>query len=105
MGNYKFCKIVDNIYPRILPSSRLMIIYNKVKDNLDLTNEKYNFIHYRHESDFTNHFKMEVNSLENIIIKINPQFKNPNLKLFIGSSKTESWIRQFNICFKNAMNL
>lgn len=97
---YKFCKIVDNIYPRILPSSRLMIIYNKVKDNLDLTNEKYNFIHYRYEPDFTNHFKIEVDSLENIIIKINTQFKNPNLKLFIGSSKTEVRLDNLNICFK-----
>lgn len=83
---YKFEKIVDNINSLILPSKRLIDIYNTIKTKTIGINQNYNFIHYRYENDFINFFKVKVDDLKTIIIKLKPKFKNPNLKIFIATS-------------------
>ena len=78
--------IIDNLYSRIMPSKRLMDIYDKIKCKLLQNDEQYNFIHYRYESDFTNHFNVKVETLENILLSVKNKFKNPDLKIYIATS-------------------
>jgi hypothetical protein len=79
-------EIVDNLYPRIKPSKRLMDLYENIKNKVLQNNEEYNFIHYRFESDFLNHFNVTVEPLENILLNIKNKFKNPELKIYIATS-------------------
>ena len=80
-STYKFSKIVEDINQHILPSKRLVDLYEKIKNKLFPTNENYNFIHYRYESDFVNYFNLDIKSLENIIEEVKEKFSNPNLKI------------------------
>jgi len=93
-GVYKFCKIIDNVYPRLLPSKKILNLYEKIKSTLLLNKEKYNFIHYRYEIDFTSYFKINVDSLENIISNTIEKFKNPNLKIYIATSNIKNVINK-----------
>lgn len=83
---YKFNKIIDNVYSRIRPSKRLMELYDNIKNKLLQNNEQYNCIHYRYEIDFTNYFNVTIENLKDIIIRIKPQFKQPNLRIYIATS-------------------
>uniref|UniRef100_A0A6C0DJ33 Uncharacterized protein n=1 Tax=viral metagenome TaxID=1070528 RepID=A0A6C0DJ33_9ZZZZ len=86
-------QIVHDLHKDILPSQRLMNVYNAIKTNLNLTNEEYNFIHYRYESDFINHFKInDMKDLKTIILLLKPKFKNPNLKIYIAASNIKNLI-------------
>jgi hypothetical protein len=98
---YKSNKIIENIYLSIFPSIKLMCLYHKIKNNLLKNNEKYNFIHYRYEFDFTNYFEINIESLESIIFKINKKFKNPDLTIYIASSNIKNIIN----CIKLDSNL
>jgi hypothetical protein len=90
---YKFQNIVDNIYPLILPSKKLIKVYNKVKNKINKTSEDYNFIHYRYENDFTSHFNIiDVKDLKTIILTFKDKFKNPNLKIYIATSNIDELI-------------
>jgi len=81
---YLFKEFVNNqIHTQILPSKHLMEKYTEIKNNL-IGDEPYNFIHYRYEKDFTDYFKVSIESLDNLIKNI--QFKNNNLKIFIATS-------------------
>lgn len=81
---YEMQKIIDNtIYTRIVPCTDIMEKYLEIK-NILIKEEPYNFIHYRHEKDFTSFFKLTVDSLDTIIDKI--KFKNPTLKLYIATT-------------------
>ena len=93
-GVYKFSKIIDNIYPHILPSKKILNLYEKIKRTLLSDNEKYNFIHYRYEIDFTSYFKINVDSLENVISNTIEKFKNPNLKIYIATSNIKNVINK-----------
>lgn len=97
---YKFINIVDDLNSQIQPSKRIFYLYNTIKNNLLTQNEKYNFIHYRYESDFTNHFKVTIEPLKNIILRIKPKFKNPDLKIYIATSNIKSIINlnDFELC-------
>jgi len=83
---YNFQNIVDNTIPFILPSKKILDVYNKIKNKIISVGEQYNFIHYRYEKDFTSHYKVEVENLKPIILNLKNKFKNPNLKIFIATS-------------------
>jgi len=66
-----FSTIKDpDIYSKIKASPRIVSLYNKVKSKLLDNNEKYNFIHYRYEVDFTNHFKLKVKPLKDLVLEL-----------------------------------
>ena len=83
---YKFTSIVDNVFSQIRPSKRLMELYDNIKNQLLQTNEQYNCIHYRYEADFTSYFNITIENLKDIILRIKPRFKNPNLRIYIATS-------------------
>ena len=96
---YKFKNFIDNsIHTHILPSNDIMKKYLKIKNNI-IGDEPYNFIHYRYEKDFTNHFKINVESLDILIDKI--KFKNNKLKIFIATSNIKNLIDLNNCKYKN----
>jgi hypothetical protein len=83
-GLNKFKNIIDHtIHTCIFPSNHIIKKYIEIKNNI-IGDEPYNFIHYRHEIDFTNYFKLNVESIDGLIDKI--KFKNNNLKIFIATS-------------------
>jgi hypothetical protein len=86
------CIVDHNIYSEIKPSERLLVSYNKLKDQLLINNEKYNFIHYRYESDFTQHFRLKVEPLKDLILKLKNSFKESGLKIYIATSSIRSVI-------------
>jgi hypothetical protein len=86
------CIVDPNIYQEIKTSSKIISLYNRLKYQLVKSNEKYNFIHYRYEADFTQHFKLTVRSLKDIILELKPNFKNPELKIYIATSSIRSVI-------------
>jgi hypothetical protein len=104
---YKFQNIIFNINQYILPSNRLLDVYDRIKSKLIVNNEPYNFIHYRYENDFTNHFNVQIEDLKPIILRIKNQFKNPNFKIYIAASNIKQLINvndvelQNNIIIKN----
>lgn len=74
-------------YIKIKPNSNLFSIFLNLKNNF--LPEKYNFIHYRYESDFTSFFNIEtVFSIDNLLKRI--KFKNPNLKIYIACYNIKS---------------
>lgn len=96
---YKFKNFVDNsIHTHILPSYDIMKKYLEIKNNI-IGDEPYNFIHYRYEKDFTNYFKINVESLDTLIDKI--EFKNNKLKIFIATSDIKNLIELNNCKYKN----
>jgi hypothetical protein len=97
---YKFEKIVDNVLPYIRPSKRLIDIYDKINSKIINKNEKYNYIHYRYESDFTNYFNIEIMDLKNVILSVKDKFKNPDLKIYIATTNINKLIdlKDSDIC-------
>ena len=101
---YKFKNIIDKtIHIHITPSNDIMNKYIEIK-NILIKDEPYNFIHYRYEHDFTNHFKVNVNQLDNLIRDI--QFKNNNLKIYIATSNIKNLLdlndpKYNNLIYKN----
>lgn len=92
VGLYNFHHIVDNVNSKILPSNRIMDLYNTIKNKILFSNEQYNFIHYRYESDFTNFFNLNVENLKSLILRIKYKFKNPNLRIYIATSNIKKII-------------
>ncbi len=77
----------NKFYNRIKPASHLYTIFLHLKKNI-LPN-KYNFIHYRYEHDFTHFFKINhVVSIDSLIK--NQKFKNKDLKVYIACSNLKS---------------
>ena len=103
---YEFKNLIDDsIYKNILPSKNLMDKYIEIKN--ELIKEPYNFIHYRYEIDFTNYFKIKIDTLDNLIENI--KFKNNNLKIYIATSHIEKVLdiknNKYNILYKNDISL
>ena len=103
---YKFKEIITSMDTHILPSNRLMDIYNQLKQNIIHNNEPYNFLHYRYEHDFTNHFNLKIEDLKTIILRIKNNYKNPNLKIYIATNNIKNLINindpeLSDIIFKN----
>jgi len=98
---YKFQNFIDNtIHTRIFPCKYLMDKYNEIKNKL-INNQPYNFIHYRYESDFTNYFKIGIESLDNLIKNIN--FKNNELKIYIATSNIKNLLDLTDNKYKNLL--
>jgi hypothetical protein len=96
---YKFKNFIDNtIHTRIFPSNDIMKKYIEIKNNI-IGDEPYNFIHYRHEKDFTDHFKVKIERLDILIDNI--KFKNNNFKIFIATSNIKNLIDLHNCKYKN----
>ncbi len=96
---YKFKNFLDyKIHTYIIPSNNIMEKYIEIKNRI-IGTEPYNFIHYRYEIDFTNYFKVKVESLETLIENI--KFKNNNLKIFIACSNIKNLIDLNNSKYKN----
>ena len=88
--------IVKNIYPEIVPSPEIMRIYTKIRDELSLTNKRYNFIHYRYEHDYISYHKItDLPSLEYIIN--NTKFKNQNNTIYIASTNIPTLLKNINV--------
>jgi len=49
--------------------------YNSIISNLIASGEEYNFIHYRYETDFVNHFKVNIMNLKSLIFNLKNKFK------------------------------
>lgn len=102
---YKFKYFINNtIYMDIRPSNNIMNKYIEIKNKI-IGDEPYNFIHYRHEFDFVNYFKINVEKLDILIDNI--KFKNNKLKIFIATSNIKNLIdlndksKYKNIIYKN----
>lgn len=84
---YKFKNVIDpNVHLHILPSMDIMEKYIELKNTLP----EYNFIHYRYEKDFTDHFKIKVPELKHLLQNI--KFKQ-KLKIYVATSN----INQFEL--------
>jgi hypothetical protein len=91
------------IYPKLLPSNKIMQVYNIIKNNLNPNNEPYNCLHYRYEHDFINHFKItNLPKLEELLENI--EFKNKNNKTYVATTNIKNLINiknYSNVIFKN----
>jgi hypothetical protein len=103
-ATYKFRKIIESIDNFIIPSKRLLDKYMEIKNNKLLIDKQYNFIHYRYESDFTGHFKLNnVEPLQDLIERLKTKFKNPSLKIYIATTNIETLIDLNDIDVKNSI--
>jgi hypothetical protein len=89
-------------YKQILPSNHIMDKYIQIKNTI--TNQPYNFIHYRYENDFTNYFKCKIERLDDLLEKI--KFKDNSIKTYIATSNIKDIIntndpKYQNILYKN----
>ncbi len=78
---YQNFKDIENFYPRLNPSKRLLDVYNQINQTLP---EKYNLIHYRYEEDFIQHFKIINHPKLCDLIELN-DFKNKGLPIYIAT--------------------
>jgi hypothetical protein len=73
-----------------------MELYHRIKNELLQQTEQYNCIHYRYERDFTNYFKVSVENLKDILSRIKPTFKRPELRIYIATSNLKEVIDLHN---------
>lgn len=98
-----------DIIKSLLPSKRIMDKYIEIRNKLFIENEQYNFIHYRYEVDFINHFNIhDLKSLSTLIN--NSSFKNNSLKIYIATSNIRTLLESENytnnnIVYKNDSEL
>ncbi len=82
--NHKTSKIHGDI--KIEPSPKIKEFFKEIKNKLP---KNYNFLHYRYESDFAKHFKIQADEIKNtklsILLKKNI-FKN-DLPIYLSCSK------------------
>jgi len=105
---HRFKNIVIDIYKDIKPSKKIIDKYEEIKTQLFPNDEKYNMLHYRYESDFINHFKIQhMHSLDFLIDNIN--YKNKSIKTYIASTNIKNMLNNnnnnSNIIFKNEEHL
>jgi hypothetical protein len=93
-ATYKFQQINMDMNMHILPCDRLMNVYNRLKTNIIGDHEPYNFLHYRYEHDFTSHFKLQVEDLKTLILRIKNKFTQPHLKIYIATSNIKQLIHE-----------
>lgn len=104
---YNFSNIKQNIYNKLLPSKKIFDTYLIIKNNLNLNNEPYNFLHYRHEHDFINHFQIaNLPKLNELLV--NNNFKNKNMKIYVATTSINNLINTVEypfIIYKNESKL
>lgn len=105
---YDSSKNIKNIYPLLKPNKKLSDLYLKVKESLSC--KEYNFLHYRYESDFINHFKItDMMSLDELIT--NNKFKNNKAKIYVAASNIKYLLKKISeknigkIIYKNEEEL
>ena len=91
-ATYKFKQITMDMNMHILPSERLMNVYNQLKTSIINNDEPYNFLHYRYEHDFTSHFNLQIEDLKSLILRIKNSFKNPHLKMYVATNNIKKLI-------------
>jgi hypothetical protein len=90
---YAFREIREDVNRYLVPSSKIMSMYNQIKRDLSLENNNYNFIHYRYEDDFIRHFKINnMKSLKEIIFE--KPFQNKDLKIYIATTKLKEVLKE-----------
>lgn len=96
-----------NFYHVIGPSTVLLNEYRHIRNHLLVPNEDYNFLHYRYEPDFVDHFKVSMKSLETVIKSA--QYHDGHLKLYVATTDIHRLIdvSLFNgsVVFKNESSL
>jgi hypothetical protein len=106
---YMFNKIVEDVYRYLIPSEKIIKKYTEIKNDLSLIDENYNFIHYRYEHDFVNHFGIkDMKSLKDIILET--KFSDKNLKIYIATTNINKLLENnFNnipeVIYKNENKL
>jgi hypothetical protein len=107
---YLFKEIIEDVNRSLVPSVKIMNKYHEIKKDLSLENNNYNFIHYRYEHDFVDHFKLT--NMKNLIeiIEENP-FQRKDLKVYIATTNLDTMIHtnenflKHRIVFKKENNL
>jgi len=82
--NYKTSKIHGDI--KIEPSLKIKEFFKQIKNTLP---KKYNFLHYRYESDFVKHFKIDAKEIKNTKLSIlhKKNIFNNDLPIYLSCSK------------------
>jgi hypothetical protein len=89
---YDFTKITIPLLHRIRPAEPLMRKYAEVKTKLGLVDGNYNYIHYRYEADFINHFQIKnMLSLPDIIKRV--KFKDSKCSTYIACSNAQTLLK------------
>lgn len=82
---HRFQNIKLRLYNQLKPAPSIMSKYMKIKQSMGLVNGQYNYIHYRYEADFINHFQIKDHmSLSTVLNKV--KFKDNTCKTYIASS-------------------
>lgn len=82
-----FSKQKNRYYIKIKPNKNLLSIFLNLKKNL--LPERYNYIHFRYESDFTSFFNLNYQiSIDSLLNRL--KFKNKDLKIYIACSNIKS---------------
>ena len=92
--------IDHGIISHLLPSKHLMDVYFEIKNNLIKT-KPYNFIHYRYEIDFKQHFQIQIESIDEVLVKI--KFKNNELPIYVAASNINKLLDLNNDKYKNVL--
>jgi hypothetical protein len=101
---YAFKEIREDINRVIIPSSKIMRMYNQIKIQLSLQTNNYNFFHYRYEHDFIRHFKIKnMKSLKEIISE--KPFLNKDLKIYIATTNLKQLLKEGNIFEKELKDI
>ncbi len=82
-----FDRIINRIPISLIPSPGVLNRYDVIKENFP---ESYNFLHYRYESDFTDHFRKHKPQSKFPLLKnvlANNMFKRQDLPIYVGSSR------------------
>lgn len=82
-----FSRQPKKYYIKIKPNPNLLSIFFNLKKNL--LPERYNYIHFRYENDFTTYFNLNYTiSIDSLLNRL--KFKNNDLKIYIACSNIKS---------------
>lgn len=82
-----FSNQLKKYYIKIKPNPSLLLIFFNLKKNL--LPDKYNYIHFRYENDFTSFFNINYTiSIDSLLNRLN--FKNNKLKIYIACSNIKN---------------
>jgi hypothetical protein len=101
---YKFRVHVYNITNiNIIPSRNIMNKYIELRNSI-VNNKPYNFIHYRYEIDFTDYFKIDIESLDSLLERL--KFQNNELNIYIATTNVKHLLnlndsKYHNILYKD----
>ena len=82
---YKNYQDPENIYHQLMPCKKIQTLFHKMQVTLP---EKYNYIHYRYEEDFNQHFKINNPTKLTQIIDEYP-FQEKEYPIYIAASNIQ----------------